>query len=125
HQGEGDSADQEFVGDFEGEGHVGEGLPVHGGGGQAVQREDGYAAYRSADERDQQGFDHEGENHGGGAEAEGAHRGDFATAFGYRGVHGIERAEDCADSHYAGHQATEDGDQLSHARGLFGVVIDF
>ena len=100
-------------------------MPVHGGGGQAVERKYGYAADCAADEGDQQGFDHEGEDHGGGAEAKGAHGGDFAAAFGDRGVHGVESAEDCADGHDARDQAAEDRDQLRHARGLLGVVVDF
>ena len=77
-----------------------------------------------ADERYEQRFDHEGEDHRGGAEAQGAHGGDFAAAFGDRGVHRVERAEDRADGHDAGDQAAENGDELGHARGLFGVVVD-
>src|SRR5216683_3186501 len=74
-----------------------EGLPVHGAGGEAVERED----------------------------ADGADGGDFAAAFGDRGIHGVERAEDGADGHDGGHESTENGNELGHARGLLGVVVDF
>src|SRR5580698_9788604 len=54
-----------------------------------------------------------------------AHGGNFATALGHRGVHGIERAENRADGHDECDQAAEDGDEARHGGGLLGVVINF
>ena len=52
-QGEDDAADEQAAGDFEGEGHVAEGLPVHRGGGEAVERQHRKTADGSADEGDE------------------------------------------------------------------------
>ena len=53
------------------------------------------------------------EKHNGGrAEAQGPQCGNLTGTLGHRGVHGVERAEDRADAHDAGHNAAQRGDDV-------------
>src|SRR5713101_9665761 len=64
---------KKIKGDLESEGQVGKSLKIHGAGGQAVEGQNGEAANKAANKRNQEGFKEEGEDDVPGVEAERAH----------------------------------------------------
>ena len=124
-EGEDDSAHQQIGRNFKGEGHVGEGLPVHGAGGEAIERQHCRAANGSPHKGDQYGLNQKGEDHGDCAKPQRPHDGDFTPAFGDGGLHGIKSPENCANAHDHSDEAAQNGNKARHHLRLFGVVINF
>src|SRR4029077_15472243 len=96
-----------------------------GAGGQSVERQNGEAPEDAADKRNQQSFKEKGEDDAPRVEPDRTHGGNFAAAFGDGGVHGVEGAKDRADSHDRRDKSAQYGNELGHARGLLGVIVDF
>ena len=88
-------------------------LPVHRAGREPVQPQHSHAADHSADERNQQCLESRTKRPRWPAKPQRAHRRNFATTLGHRGIHGVERAENRANRHDRSHQAAEHGDQAS------------
>src|SRR5438876_8499874 len=86
-----DEGDEQQLGsDGEGESDLAEGLPVNGGGFEAIESEVGCGgADASADQGQGEGFKHDGEDHWAGAEAERAQGRDFAGTGGHGTVHRV------------------------------------
>ena len=97
---------------------MGECLPVHGAGGEAVEWEHGETTHQAAHKRDQKGFEQKGRDDACRSETKRAHRGDFPAALGNRGIHGVQRAKDGADGHDSRDESAKNGDELGHPRGL-------
>src|SRR5260370_2970449 len=124
-QSEENAHPKKIKGDLKGEGQVGKSLKIYGAGGQAVQGQNGEAAKETASKRNQKGFKEKGEDDVPGVEAERAHGGNFTAAFGDGGVHGVEVAKNRTKRHDPRYKTDQNGDELGHACGLFGVVVDF
>src|SRR5437588_8099270 len=123
-QSEENAHPKKIKGDLEGEGQVRKSLKIHGAGSQTVEGQNGEAAKEAANKGNQQGFKQKGEDDAPRVEAERTHGGNFAASFGDGGVHGVEGAKNRADGHDQRHEPAQDGDELGHARGLLGVVVE-
>ena len=106
------------------EGDIGEGGEVSDAGGQAVDGEGQEDAEDAAEECEEDGFEHEGEEDGGVAEADGAEGADFLGASGDGGVHGVGGGEGAADGHDDGDGEAEEFEGFLEA-GHVGVVLFF
>ena len=111
-------------GDAEVEGHLGEGVEVERGQGDAVAVEIRECpAYRAAQQRQGERLDHHGHDHRQAAEPDGPERGDLDLPARDRRVHAVQRAERRAHRHEPGHRVAEHVDQAREHRRLLRVVL--
>ncbi len=109
--------------DAEGEGQVGECLPVDRPRGEAVHRQHGEAAGQAPDQGDEQGFKDEGQHDGPGPEAEGPHRRDLAGPLGDGRVHRVQGGKDRSDPHHQGHEKAQEPDEVGQGPRLGPIIV--
>src|SRR5215469_13691098 len=123
HQRKQHTHQKKIEGDLERESKVGKGLPIHGVGGQTIERKNREAADQARSKRYQQSFKEEGKDDIPGGKTKCPHGGDFAPTLGYRGVHGVQSPEYRADRHNGGNETAENGYEPGHRSGLLGVIV--
>ena len=124
HRGPDHTAREQFRRDFERERNLAEALKVHRRGVKIVEGDVGqHAANDAANQRQQQRFNHERDDHRAAAKSKRPQRGDFARPRRDGAIHRVQRAEHRADGHQKRDEKTERRDQPRHGFGLLGIVI--